>query len=111
MLNNAKLLCLARPSSLQSTGGFPTKLGEYLATGHPVVVTSVGEIPNYLNRENSYIVEPDNNKLFGETINEILTDYDKAVEIGRKGKEVAMQNFNYSVQAVKLHNYFMEELK
>ena len=47
-LCNAKLLALARPDSIQAQGGFPTKLGEYLATGRPVVVTKVGEIPDYL---------------------------------------------------------------
>ena len=42
------MLVLARPDNIQAKGGFPTKLGEYLATGNPVVVTKVGEIPNYL---------------------------------------------------------------
>ena len=110
LLSNAKLLCLARPSSLQSKGGFPTKLGEYLSTGHPVVVTAVGDIPSYLDRTNSFIVEPDNNKLFGEAMNEILEDYEKASMIGLKGREVAMSNFNYKVQGDRLHQ-FMIELK
>jgi glycosyltransferase involved in cell wall biosynthesis len=109
-LMNAKILCLARPSSLQSAGGFPTKLGEYLTTGHPVVVTAVGEIPNYLNSSNSYLVSPDDNKKFGDTINEILDNYDKAKSIGLEGKQVALQNFNYAVQAVRLKT-FLNELK
>lgn len=107
-LMNAKILCLARPSSLQSAGGFPTKLGEYLSTGHPVVVTAVGEIPNYLNSSNSYLVSPDDNKKFGDTINEILDNYDKAKSIGLEGKNVALQNFNYAVQAVRLKTFFNE---
>lgn len=109
-LMNAKILCLARPSSLQSAGGFPTKLGEYLTTGHPVVVTAVGEIPNYLNSSNSYLVSPDDNKKFGDTINEILDNYDKAKSIGLEGKKVALQNFNYAVQAVRLKT-FLNDLK
>lgn len=111
ILNNAKILCLARPSSLQSSGGFPTKLGEYLATGHPVVVTAVGDIPSYLNKRNSYIVEPDNNEKFGETINEILNNYENALAIGLEGKKVALENFNYKVQSARLHNYFIELTK
>lgn len=107
ILTNARILCLARPSSLQSAGGFPTKLGEYLTTGHPVVVTAVGEIPKYLNRDNSFIVEPDNNRLFGDTINEILSDYEKASVIGLEGRKVALANFNYSVQSARLHDYLI----
>jgi len=44
LLINAKILCLARPNNKQAEGGFPTKLGEYLASGVPIVVTNIGEI-------------------------------------------------------------------
>ena len=105
ILKNAKMLCLARPSSLQSQGGFPTKLGEYLATGNPVVVTAVGEIPSYLNDGNSFIVEPDNNERFGARMIEVLSDYENACLKGQKGREVALENFNYSVQAKIIHDW------
>ena len=107
---NAKMLCLARPSGLQSLGGFPTKLGEYLATGLPVVVTSVGEIPNYLNSDNAYIVSPDDNKKFGEAMNGILSDYDNATHIGMRGRDVVLRTFNYSIQATRLHDFFIKLL-
>lgn len=105
LLVNAKALALARPSSLQSTGGFPTKLGEYLATSNPVVVTAVGDIPRYLNETNSFIVEPDNNKAFAEKLVKIFSNYSAAQVIGQKGREVAEQNFNYKVQAPKIHDF------
>lgn len=108
LLTNAKVLCLARPSSLQSTGGFPTKLGEYLTTGHPVVVTAVGEIPSYLNETNSFIVEPDNNEKFGNRINEVLDDYERASAIGQEGRRLALSHFNYKVQAGRLHQFLNE---
>lgn len=111
LLSNAMVLCLARPSSLQSAGGFPTKLGEYLTTGHPVVVTAVGEIPAYLNESNSFIVEPDNNEMFGMRINEVLSDYERASLIGIEGRKVALVNFNYKIQANRLHQYFVELIK
>ena len=106
ILCNAKILCLARPSSLQSLGGFPTKLGEYLSTANPVIVTAVGEIPNYLDLTNSYLVEPDNNKLFGETIIKVLDEYTLAKQVALKGKLVAKQNFDCKLQARRLVNYF-----
>ena len=105
ILVNAKALALARPSSLQSTGGFPTKLGEYLATGNPVVVTAVGDIPRYLDASNSFIVEPDNNVAFAEQIVRLFSNYPKAIEIGRQGKIIAGQYFDYKIQASKMHYY------
>lgn len=108
LLVNAKALALARPSSLQSTGGFPTKLGEYLATSNPVVVTAVGDIPRFLDETNSFIVEPDNNKAFAEKLVNIFGDYTAAQEIGMRGRKVAEQNFNYKVQAPRIHNFIKE---
>lgn len=110
LLVNAKALALARPSSLQSTGGFPTKLGEYLATSNPVVVTAVGDIPRFLDETNSFIVEPDNNKAFAERLLKIFGDYSVAQEVGLKGSKVAEQNFNYKVQAPRIHEFIQKLL-
>lgn len=106
LLVNAKALALARPSSLQSSGGFPTKLGEYLSTGNPVIVTKVGDIPIYLNDENAFVVEPDDNIAFATAIIKVFEDYDKARQIGKKGKEVALSVFNAKVQTKRLNDFF-----
>lgn len=105
LLKNAKVLALARPSSLQSTGGFPTKLGEYLATGNPVIVTAVGDIPHYLNDSNAFVVPPDNNDLFAETLVKVFADYKNAVMIGNKGAKLAHTTFSSKVQSERLYNY------
>ena len=48
LLMDSEVLALDRPNSIQAQCGFPTKLGEYLLTGNPVVVTKVGDIPLFL---------------------------------------------------------------
>ena len=111
LLCNAKVLCLARPYSLQSSGGFPTKLGEYLCTGNPVVVTAVGDIPNYLNTSNSFIVEPDDNKAFGKEIIKILDNYEYAKSVATKGKITAIENFDGRIQALRLVEFFNKIIK
>lgn len=110
LLCGAKILALARPSSLQSHGGFPTKLGEYLATGKPVVVTKVGEIPLYLNDSNAFTVDPDDNISFAKRIIEILDDYEKACRIGKAGKELAISVFDYRAQSYNLLLYLNDIL-
>lgn len=109
LLINAKILALARPSSLQSNGGFPTKLGEYLSTGNPVIVTNVGDIPNYLNEKNAFTIEPDDNNAFANAIISVCSDYDYAVKIGAKGKLLAITVFSAEVQAKRL-NIFLSNL-
>lgn len=109
LLVNAKALALARPSSLQSTGGFPTKLGEYLSTGNPVIVTRVGDIPNYLNDTNAFTVRPDDNMAFAKAIIDVFSNYDDAQKRALAGKELANGVFNSKVQAFKL-NKFLQSL-
>lgn len=105
LLKNAKALALARPSSLQSTGGFPTKLGEYLATGNPVIVTSVGDIPQYLNDTNAFVVRPDNNDMFADAIVKVFSDYESAVKAGEEGEKLAKTVFSSKTQSERLYNF------
>ena len=108
LLINAKALLLARPTNMQASAGFPTKLGEYLATGNPVVVTAVSDIPLYLNSSNSFIVKPDDNKAFADRIIEILSDEINAARIGKEGQKLALTVFNARVQSKRLDNYLKE---
>jgi len=103
LLINSDCLVLARPDSKQAQYGFPTKLGEYLATGNPVVVTSVGEIPYYLKDNfNAYVTDPDNVTNFAFKILSVLRDKSGAKKIGAKGFETANEHFNADKQSNKI---------
>ncbi len=100
-LNNATVLALARPDNIQSKGGFPTKLGEYLATGNPVVVTMVGEITDYLDESCAYLAEPDSVNSFSRKLKEALIDSNRKT-IGNKGRDIAMKYFDHKIQGKRL---------
>lgn len=105
-LSNATLLVLARPNNKQAEGGFPTKLGEYLATGRPVVVTRVGEIPEYLtDGVNAFLSEPDDAKNFAAKLNYALSNPELANEVGLNGKKLVYTTFNYKLQTQNLVNF------
>lgn len=106
VLSGARMLALARPNTIQSQYGFPTKLGEYLATGNPVVVTKVGEIPMYLrDGVNAFLANPDDVESFAEKLLEVERDYNKSIEIGAKGRELVFSEFSNIVQSEKLLHY------
>lgn len=106
LLINATMLALARPVSIQAQGGFPTKLGEYLATGNPAIVTSVGEIPLYLkNNANAFIAEPDSAAKFAEKIDYVLSNPESSAKIGMEGKKLTQTVFNYKYQAKNIISF------
>jgi len=105
-MKNAQILALARPTSMVADAGFPSKLTEYLATGVPVVVTGVGDIPVYLkDNENSFIAEPDNVDAFASKMDFVLENYDHAKNIALVGKSLTGEIFNYNFQAKRMMHF------
>ena len=106
---NASLLVLPRPDSHQAQGGFPTKLGEYLATGKNVCVTKVGEIPDYLEDNfSAFMATPGDVDSFADAMDRALSDSEKAKQVGRSGRKVAENNFNIDVQAKRLVRFLKD---
>lgn len=105
MLKNAEALVLARPDNIQAKYGFPTKLGEYLLTENPVVLTSVGDIPLFLkDGESAYIATAGDVDGIAAKLIEAITS-PNAQTIGKKGSEVAMQEFNSEIEAKKITDF------
>lgn len=104
-LVNADILALARPDNLQAQHGFPTKLGEYLATGNPVVVTAVGEIPNFIkHKDNGLLAIPNNVEDFADKLIWVAKNPHWAAKIGENGKKMVKKEFSYLCQSKILFN-------
>ena len=102
-LQAASVLALSRPDSLQARGGFPTKLGEYLLTANPVVVTAVGDIPLFLEDGRSAYLCPDRDaERFASALVRALTNNEEASRIGEAGRKVALKHFNCLTEGAKM---------
>lgn len=105
ILKNAQVLALDRPKNKQADYGFPTKLGEYLLTENPVVVTNVGTIPLFLEDGKTALISDERNpKLFATKICWALDNPEKAAIIGVEGSKVALENFNAEIEGRKMFN-------
>lgn len=103
LLNSASALVLAKPSSKQADACFPTKLGEYLSSGNPIVVTRTGEIPLYLkDGENAFIAEPDSVESFSLKLEEVLSDPVYSRKVGENGRRTAIDKFSYKKNTAKV---------
>lgn len=109
ILSDAKILALSRPDNKQAQYGFPTKLGEYLMTTRPVVITRVGDFDKYLNdKENVIFAKSDNANDFAKKLLWTLDNYELAKEIGLKGSEAATNYFNYKIESQKVLKIIFE---
>ncbi len=102
LLEECHLLALPRPASHQAEGGFPTKLGEYLAIGRPVVVTAVGDIPLYVNENVCFLIEPSDRTALADVIMSCVENYSRARMIGDAGRRVAGSRMSaqYQMQSI-----------
>lgn len=109
---NASILALARPNSHQAQGGFPTKLGEYLATKNPVCVTKVGEIPDYLeDNVSAFLASPGDVEAFADALDRALSDKVHAESVGCNGYRIALKHFNMQVQTKRLYEFLKNNYK
>lgn len=109
---NATVLALPRPDSHQAQGGFPTKLGEYLATSNPVCATKVGEIPDYLeDNVSAFMATSGCIDSFANALDRALTNKETALQIGKKGYRIAKENFNMEIQTKRLYDFLNDNLK
>ncbi len=106
LLKNATVLALCRPNNEQATYGFPTKLGEYLLTENPVVITKVGDIPLFLkDYETALLAVPNNIDDFANKIIWAINNTSESSEIGIRGSMVAKEKFNNEIETEKILNF------
>lgn len=109
LLNGAELLVVSKPDNEQNSGNFPIKIGEYLATGVPIVVTKVGEISKFIKDGlTGYLAIPNSPLSFYEKMLEALSDHERSVRIGQNGKKLAESIFDYKIQAKKMTEYIKQ---
>jgi len=97
LYHNAQALLAPLEDDERSTARFPTKIGEYLASGRPVITNSVGEVDRFLkDSETAFIAPPGNIEAFARKIELALSDSELSRNVGLAGRRVAEQNFHYS---------------
>lgn len=70
--------------------GFPVTIMEAMASGLPVVATSVGGVSDMIDEgESGYVIEPGDVGALADRLSRILTDPDRGRSMGEKGKEIS----------------------
>lgn len=112
LLMSCQILALTRPNGIFAEAGFPTKLGEYMSCRKPILLTKVGDIPNYFTDEKEvFLAEPEN-------ISSIVSKFERIIENKKLSEQVAINGYNwmidnleYSTQAPKLNNFLSKVIE
>jgi len=108
----ASVLAIPLFADIRSQARFPTKLGEYLASGRPVVTNRVGEISHFLeDGVSACVTEPGDVTAYAEAICHLLGNPTSGQEMGRAGRQVAIREFHYANFGGRLCDFFIPTTK
>lgn len=102
------LLIPLRPT-LQDASRFPHKIGEYLASGKPVITTAYGEITHYdfIDQETALVAGEYDITQFAEKMEYVHKYPHKAQDIGEAGRRFGRKNFDYTSQGKRFFDFLM----
>lgn len=107
---SSNILCMTRINSPYANAGFPFKLGEYLATGKPVLATNVGDVSKYLeHQKDAIIVKPSCVDAIEEGINYLVCHPEIHQLIGQNGLDKAKKFFNPEINS-KMFEQFLQKI-
>lgn len=109
ILNSSMVLVSSQPNTLRASGGFPTKLGEYLSTGVPTIVTDVGENSKDLrNMEDCIFTIPNDTDDYANKLKWVLSNYEEALKIANNGKIFIKNKYSTISTGLKLKQFLMK---
>lgn len=91
-LMEARALMLT-PHKNYVTRGFPTKLGEYLASGTPVICSSIQDLSEQIPSDIVYFVEPNSPTDICEALKHLLSDKQVSTELGERARQWVTANY------------------
>ena len=104
-LNAKALLIPLDPNYEQDEARFSQKIAEYLSSKSPIITNNVGEIKYYFNDDE--IIKCDFNESgFAKAFCWVTENEDKAKEIGQKGYERGLKEFDFRHLGKEMYNFF-----
>lgn len=105
----ATALLAPLPTGVRWECCFPTKLGEYLASGRPVVSSRIGEVAEYLrDGQTAMLAPPGDVGGWSERIVRLLADPEMACRIGEAGRAMALRELDYRAHSKRLLDFVTE---
>ena len=105
-LRKVAVPCMTRIDLASAHAGFPFKLGEFLATGKPVIASRVSDVEHFLkDKHDALLVEPGSVEDVVKAFEFIQHNSDTAREIGKNGRLRARESFDLASQSESLYSF------
>jgi len=108
-LNAAEIPCMTRINIDYAQAGFPFKLGEFLATGKPVIASRISDVEALLeDRREAVLVEPGDSSEIVKSVEYLIAHPADAFAIGERGRARARELFDYRKQGQSLLEFLRD---
>ncbi|MBI4687081.1 MAG: glycosyltransferase family 4 protein [Nitrospirae bacterium] len=102
-LTNAKIGIIPLPSYKKFMKNIPLKMFEFMGFGMPMVLSDLPPSRQFIKGENCAVsVEPDNINEYANAIKFLLGNPEKAVEMGKNGRRLVFEKYNWANEEKKL---------
>lgn len=106
-LNSSDIPCMTRIDVGYAHAGFPFKLGEFLATGKPVIASRVSDVARILSDgQEAMFVKPGDSKDIVRAVEFLIYNPEISSAVGMRGRLAAKRFFDYKKQSKGLFDFF-----
>jgi len=99
----SELLIVPMRNTIQDIAGFHHKVGEYSATGRPIISTQIGELSHYFaDGQSAILAEEYSIESYVQKLKQYLGNNELLTQIGKEGFKVGITSLNYSRYAEPL---------
>jgi glycosyltransferase involved in cell wall biosynthesis len=106
-LSMCRILAITRPLTIQTRAGFPTKIGEYMALGKPVLATNFGDLGKYFSdKKDILIAECENPVSIAEKLEWMISNPEQTGMIAKSGRIKAIDTFEYAASVKRMSEFF-----
>lgn len=106
-LSCVDVFALPFKKNLANETRWPNKIGEYMASGRPTVVSNVGDVARVVNDMKIGYVAEQRPGSFAEKLKEILTNDRLANEMGARARALACRKYSWAIKAEELEKIYL----
>jgi len=107
----ADVLLMPYSNKLCNVGRGPIKLGDYLASGRPIVTNPVGDLKTMFEAARIGLLSKDTPEDFAEKVGDLIDDPSLADELGANARRVAEEKYSWELLSEQLEEYYKKVIQ